>query len=451
MNEHKFPALLWRSIPKGVEFVRADIWRIRENNLPRGKSFLIRFLKVIILTFRGVAEDRTPLQASALTFYSLLSVVPVLAMVFGIAKGFGFEKALEKLIISNLEGQEQVAIRIVGFAHALLENVKGGLIAGIGLAFLLYTVIKILSHIENALNDIWGIKKGRRVGRKVVDYLSIMVIGPILFLISSTMTVMITSSVRLVIEKVPVLGVLSPAIFFSLSLLPYVAVWTLFSFVYIFVPNTKVNFRSGILGGVIAGTMYQIFQWGYINVQIGVSKYNAIYGSFAALPLFFMWLQISWLIVLFGAEISFAHQNVETYEFEQDCLNVSPWFKKLLSLRIVHLMIKNFSSGKQPLDAHGISHELEIPIRLVNQILFELTAAGVVSEVSTEGGKGARYQPGRDPETITIKYVIDALEKHGSANIPVAQSGELKKLAESLEAFSNMIEQSNANRKLKEI
>jgi len=219
MNEHKFPALLWRSIPKGVEFVRADIWRIRENNLPRGKSFLIRFLKVIILTFRGVAEDRTPLQASALTFYSLLSVVPVLAMVFGIAKGFGFEKALEKLIISNLEGQEQVAIRIVGFAHALLENVKGGLIAGIGLAFLLYTVIKILSHIENALNDIWGIKKGRRVGRKVVDYLSIMVIGPILFLISSTMTVMITSSVRLVIEKVPVLGVLSPAIFFSLSLL----------------------------------------------------------------------------------------------------------------------------------------------------------------------------------------------------------------------------------------
>jgi membrane protein len=434
-----------------IRFLRGDIWRIREKDLPRPKSLLLRTLRVVILSVRGVSSERVTLRASALTFYSLLSVVPVAAMVFGIAKGFGFEKALEKLLLSSLEGQEEIVKKIVDFAHALLEDVKGGFIAGLGLLILFYTIIKILSNIENALNDIWGIKKPRSFSRKITDYLSVMLIGPVLFFMSSTLTVYISGSVRQIVEGTSVLRVVSPGISFLLQFLPYISLWLLFSFVYIFIPNTKINWSSGILGGIIAGSLYHVFQFFYISLQIGVAKYNAVYGGFAALPLFFIWMQTGWLIVLFGAEIAFAHQNVETYEFEQECLTVSHAFKRLLSLRILHLIVRDFLRGGKPYISRQIAHDLEIPIRLVNEILFELVASGLVSEVKADEGRGIAYEPARDPDTMTIKKVIDTMEQHGSDDIPVAQTEEFKQLSESLSSFSDLIEKSETNRKLKEI
>jgi membrane protein len=438
--------------PKRVQaYLTKDLWRIREKELPRSRIFLLRPLRIAVLSIRGVFEDRAPLRASALTYFSLLSIVPVVAMVFGIAKGFGFEKGLESLLMKNMAGQEQVVDRIVVFANALLENVKGGLVAGVGLIFLLYTIIKILSQIESAFNDIWGIKKGRGLARKITDYLSLMLIAPILFLISSSATVFITSGVRLALQKVTFLAFASPAIFLSLRLLPYALIWVLFTFMYVFIPNTRIRLTSGILGGIVAGTMYQIFQWGYISLQIGVAKYNAVYGSFAALPLFFIWLNISWLIVLFGAEIAFSHQNVETYEFEQDCLNVSPAFKRLLSIRVLHLIVRRFLEGQDPVNARQVSHETEIPTRLLNQILYDLVNAGLVSEVKGDNDKGISYQPSRDPDVLTIHYVTYALEKNGSDTIPVAESDALKAISESLKAFGEIVQKSEANLLLKEI
>jgi membrane protein len=451
MDSRRFISSTRTKTTEAIRFLRGDIWRIREKDLPRRKSILLRSLRVIVLSIRGVSSDRVGLRASALTFYSLLSIVPVAAMVFGIAKGFGFERALERLLLNSLEGQEEVVRRIVDFAHALLEDVKGGFIAGLGLLILFYTIIKILSNIENALNDIWGIKKPRSLSRKITDYLSVMLIGPVLFFMSSTMTVFISSSVQQVLEGTSALKVVSPGIFFLLQVLPYMSLWILFSFVYIFIPNTKIKWSSGILGGIIAGSLYHLFQFFYISLQIGVAKYNAIYGGFAALPLFFIWMQTGWLIVLFGAEIAFAHQNVETYEFEQECLTVSHAFKRLVSLRILHLMIRAFAAGKKPCTARQIAHELEIPIRLVNEILYELTASGLAIEVKADEGKETAYEPARDPEAMTIKNVVDTLEQHGSDDIPVAQTEELRQLAESLNAFSEAIEKTGANRKLKEI
>ena len=278
-----------------------------------------------------------------------------------------------------------------------------------------------------------------------------MLISPFLFFVSSTITVVINSGAKLIIEKISLLAAFSPIIFFTLKLLPYGVIWVLFSFIYIFIPNTKVHLRCGIMAGIIAGTLYVVFQFAYINFQIGVAKYNAIYGSFAALPLFIIWLQLSWVIVLFGAELAFAHQNVDTYEFEPDCENISGRYKRLLSLRIVQLLIKQFLNGEKGWSAAQISHNLEIPIRLVQQIIFELISSGILSEVKFNEGGEVGYHPARDPETITIKYVIDALEKEGSDNIPVAQSEELDKLSESLKAFSDLIEKSSANQCLKEI
>jgi len=236
---------------KVFNFLRLDVWRIRIRELPLGKYLLLRPLRIFILAFRGFAEDKCQLRASALTFYSLLAVVPVMAMAFGIAKGFGFEKNLETLLTNKIQGQEEVIQWIIKFANELLANTRGGVIAGVGVLILFWAVIKLLGNIENAFNDIWGMKKGRSFARKLSDYLSIMLICPILLIMSSSLTVFITSQMMLVTEKIALLGKISPFVFFFLNLLPYCVLWILFIFIYIFMPNTKVSFKGGLLAGVM--------------------------------------------------------------------------------------------------------------------------------------------------------------------------------------------------------
>jgi membrane protein len=236
-----------------------------------------------------------------------------------------------------------------------------------------------------------------------------------------------------------------------LKLIPYVLIWILFTILYIIMPNTKVSLKAGLLGGVIAGTLYNLAQWAYISFQIGAAKYNAIYGSFAALPLFLMWLQISWWIVLFGAELSFANQNVDTYEYEPDCLDISSGFKKLLTLQVVHMLIKNFSNGEKPLTYSKISNHLRMPVRLVHSIIFDLVQAGLVAEIKTEADKEFAYQPARDINLLTIRYVLDALEQNGTDAIPVVKTEEYHALSAALKSFSDAMEKSPANKLLKDI
>jgi membrane protein len=438
-------------LPKFIQFLKTDVWRIRTSDLSRVRSFGLRQLRIFLLAIRGFHEDKCQLRASALTFFSLLSVVPIAATAFGVAKGFGFEKILEKQLYERLPGQEEVVERIVVFARSYLESTQGGVIAGIGIAVLFLTVIKVLGNVEHSFNDIWGIKRARSIGRKFGDYLAVMLICPILLIVSSSVTVLITSQVTLFIQKISLLGIFSPVIFKALQLLPYGFIWILFTFIYIFLPNTKVNFISGLWGGVIAGTIYQFAQWAYITFQLGASNFGAIYGSFAALPLFLMWLYVGWLIVLFGAEISFAEQNVETYEFEPDCLKVSYSFKRLLALRITQLCGKNFSNSVKPWTASEISQYLETPIRLVRQILFELTESRVLSEVKLNESNIFAYQPARDINELTIKDVINSLDQRGINNIPVAKSEVMDKLSKSLDEFNKTVEKLPSNLLLKDI
>lgn len=438
-------------IPNIIQFLQVDVWRIKANKLSKTRSFFIRQLRIILLAIRGFLEDKCQLRASALTFFSLLSIVPVVAMAFGIAKGFGFEKKLEVQLLDKFQGQEEVIGRVISFAQVFLENTKGGVIAGIGVVILFWTIIKVLGNIENSFNDIWGIKKARTIGRKFSDYLSIMFICPILLIMSSSITVLITSQVELLLQKLSFLGPIAGWIMAGLGILPYCVIWGMFTFIYIFMPNTKVKFQSGLLGGIIAGTIYQIAQWIYIKFQIGAAKYGAIYGSFAALPLFLVWLQTSWLVVLLGAEISFAEQNVETYEFEPDCLKASAAFKKQLSLAITQICIKRFIVGKKPLTSDEISNHLDIPIRLVRQILFELTEVHVLNEVKFSDSQLPGYQPARDIENISIKDVLDMLDSAGIDSIPAHDTAELKLIKEKLASFDNLIKKSEYNVLLKNI
>ncbi|MDD5064496.1 MAG: YihY/virulence factor BrkB family protein [Phycisphaerae bacterium] len=436
---------------KLMNFVKRDIWRIRLKDHPRSKSFAIRLIRIIVLAFRGFDENKCRFRASALTFYSLLSIVPVIALMFGIAKGFGLQERMASQILEKMKGHEEVANRIIAFANSLLDRASGGVVAGIGVVFLFWTIISLLGSVEGSFNDIWGVVKPRTFGRKFSDYLITMLVCPILLVVAGGVTVFLCGQIQTIIEKIPVLRNFGPVFWYVMKLLPYITVWVSFTFIFIFMPNTKVRFVSGLIAGIVAGALFQFVQWAYVNFQVQITTRYAIYGSFAALPLFLLWLQMSWLIVLFGAEVSFAHQNVETYEFEPDCLSVSKLFKKQLSLLIVQRSVKKFCNAEKPVDARWFSHELEIPIRLVRQILYELSEAGVLSEVGNGKYNEFAYQPAVDVEKITIKFVIDRLEQYGTTDIPVAKVSELDKLSNCLRQFGETIEKSPANVLLKDL
>lgn len=438
-------------ISKIIKFLTVDIWRIPLRKTSRRRGFLIRQLRVILIALRRYNQDKILLRASALTYYSLLSIVPVLAVAFGVAKGFGFEKMLEAQLVERFASQGDVINQMIEFSRNLLENTKGGMVAGIGVGVLLWSVIKVLSNIEKSFNDIWGIHKPRSFSRKFSDYLSVVLLCPVLLVVSGSITVFISTQIHYLTEKFSVLGAVAPLIFVVLRILPLCIIWSLFTFIYIFMPNTKVQFRSAFLAGVVAGTLYEVVQWLYVTFQVGAAKYNAIYGTFAALPLFLIWLQTSWLIVLTGAEVSFADQNVDLYEFEPDCLRVSRSFKKLLSLQITHLLVKNFSERTLPYTATQISQKLDIPIRLVRQILFELSESDLVVEVETQLYKQPGYQPAHDTSQYTISFVLEALESRGCSDIPVTATESFKVISSSLREFSGAIERSPANKLIKDI
>jgi membrane protein len=278
-----------------------------------------------------------------------------------------------------------------------------------------------------------------------------MVFAPVLLIISSSATVLVASQVKVIVNKIALLGVFSKVIFLLLNLLPYVSIWVLLTMIYLVMPNTRIRLRSAIFGGIAAGTIAQIVQWVYIKFQIGVSGYGALYGSFAALPLFLAWIQMSWMIVLLGAEISYAHEHHETFGFHPDYSRISISSKKLLVLRIFHLLIKKFALGERPLSASQIASTLEIPVRLVRRFLNELIDVGLVIE-TPKGTKGEiAFQPGRTIENITVKSVLDEYQKHGIANVLDHPSDESRKISSYLEEISEAIEKSRGNVRLKEI
>jgi membrane protein len=441
-------------ISRFLTFFKTGIWEIQLKDLSPIEAFSVKYLRIILLASRGFVRDNCQKTASVLTYYSLLNLVPVVAVAFAMAKGFGLEKLIEKQILQMAEKanwQADITNQIISFSHNLLNQAKGGLIAGVGIVLLFWTVISIMGKIEESLNEIWEIKKSRTLIRKFSDYITMMVLGPVLLIISSSATILLASQVKVIVNKIAVLGVFSKVIFLLLNLLPYASIWVLFTMLYLIMPNTKIPIRSAILGGVAAGTIAQIVQWIYIKFQIGVASYGAIYGSFAALPLFLGMLQTSWMIVLFGAEIANANEHYETFGFHPDYSRMSVSSKKILMLRIFHLLTKKFSLGEKPLSAHQIAHALAIPVRLVRQFLHELSDVGLVVETA-KGIKGdVAFQPGRTIENITVKFALDEYEKYGTTKIPDYQSDESEKISRYLKDISETIEKSPANVRLREI
>ena len=433
-----------------IHFLQTEIWRLSKSDLSGPKAVFLKPMRILLLTIQGFVRDNCALRASALTFYSLLSVVPVAAMAFGIAKGFGLDQRLERLLYQRLTGQEEILHKIIGFARSLLDNTKGGVIAGIGVAVLFWSAIKVMSHIESTLNEIWKVKS-RTFIRKFTDYLAIMLISPLLVIISSSLNVYITTQVAAITSRLALLRMASPFIFFVLKLFPYGIVWLLFILIYMVMPNTQVRFKSALIAGIIGGTIFQLGQGIYIHAQVLLAKYNAIYGSFAVLPLFLIWLQLSWMIVLFGAQIAFAHQHVGHHAMMLEHHKSSTEFQKHNALRILHFIVVRFAAGESPPTADDIAASLQLPFAMVTQLLAHLMETGMVAVVSTTQLNGQAFQPARDIQQISVAGVLEAWDKLGDDMLPFASNGTTESIRRTLKALYQEMHQSQANCLVKDL
>lgn len=403
---------------KSAEFVSDKLWKIRLNKVDKRQGLLIRQLRVISLAFQGFREDNCLTYATALTFYTLFSIVPILALVFAIAKGFGYEKTLQDQIMANYSQYSEVLSNAFVYANSMLANTKGGIIAGFGIVLLLWSVMQLLVNIENSFNDIWEISRGRTWIRKITDYLTIMLVGPLLLIVSGGITVAIQTE----IGNLHLLGIVGT---FFVKILAYLLVASVFTFLYTVMPNTKVKLKPAFIAAVVATILFEFVGWAYIRFQVGANRLNAIYGGFAALPLFLIWVQYSWYIVLLGAELSYSYQNVDHYELEDDIQNLSPRYKKAISLMIGNLVARRFYNHEQPLNAVEISEKLDLPSRLTRTILNEFVATGLFVEVSPEGNNEVVYIPGVTESKFTVQYLIDTLERRGINSLPINDTNEL--------------------------
>jgi membrane protein len=423
-------AKLLSGTKRSMEFITDRLWKVRINKVNRRQGFLIKQLRVFSLAFKGFKDDNCLTDATALTFYSLFSIVPVLALLFAIAKGFDYEKKVQVWLLESNQQYESILKNAFVYADKLLTSANGGAIAGVGIILLLWSVMKLLINIEDSFNHIWEVKRGRSWVRKITDYLTIMLVGPLLLIISGGVNVAVQSE----IESIEILGAAGTILIKGLA---YLILTLLFTFLYVAIPNISVNFKKAFIAALVAAFLFESLSWAYVKFQIGANRMNAIYGGFAALPLFLIWVQYCWYIVLFGAELAYSFENVDHYELEEDIQNLSMRYKKAIALLIANLVAKRFYVGEKSLTASEISLQLDLPSRLTRIILNEFVETGVLVEVKTDLDLEIVYQPGITESKFTVKYLIDAIEKRGTNTLPISDNDELLQINKLMEKMEN--------------
>lgn len=367
-------------------------------------DIILKTLAILVISVHRFMKDRCTVSASALTFYSVLSFVPIVALALGIARGFGAAKVIENQLREQSFADPRIIDFVVQFANQALENTKGGLIAGLGIVILLWSVIKVLGNTELAMNRIWGVKKGRSFTKKFTDYLSIMFIAPILVILISSVNVFLTSNLQAIVMEEGFLRYAGSVIIALLNLVPFILVWLLFIFLYMFMPTTPIRFKHAVVAGIVAGSIYQIVQWFYIRFQIGVSSYNAVYGSLAALPLLLAWLQLSWCIVLWGTELCFILRNRHCmYRSIMDKEN--QWMDNVdIAVKLIRYITSEYMSGHGASALGMISRTLKISVGKLRVVLEELTDRKVLAEIKNKDE--ISYLPLIDLHTLSLADII---------------------------------------------
>lgn len=400
-------------------FLMDDIWRVTEDEVSKKKGMLYNTLKIATLSVKEFTERRVVNKASALTYSTLLAIIPILAILFAIARGFGFSNLLEDQFRSGLEGQALTAETILSFIDSYLSHAKSGIFIGVGLIMLFYTVLLLTHNMERTFNSIWQVKKPRSLYRKMTDYFSMMFLLPLLILLSSGISIFMSTFLKNIEE----FFLLAPIIKFLVRLTPFILTWGMFTALYIFMPNTKVKLKFAIVPGILAGSAFQAFQYLYIGSQIWVSRYNAIYGSFAAIPMFLLWAQISWCICLYGAQLCYVAQNLRNFSFSKETENISRRYHDFLCILIMSLICKRFQTELPPYTAESLSDEHKIPIRLTTTILYELQDLHMIYETPVENeDEEMAYLPSVDINHMNVAMLLNRLDREGSEAFKIDRS-----------------------------
>lgn len=369
-----------------------------------GLGWTVRPLKLVIYTLEGLLAHGTMDMGAALTFYALISIVPVLALVFAVVKGFGLAERLVDNLYSLLPQMPEVVDYVVDFATRALERTQGGVVATVSLITLFWAVIRMFESIEANFNKIWEVKSTRSIVRKYSDYISVVIIAPLLWIVATS----ISSYARQMLGLEESMWLQLAAKSTSLAV-----VWLMFTLIYIVLPNCKVRLRSALMAGVVAGTCFFLFQALYVYLIRWMTSYSAIYGSFAALPLFLLWMQNSWSILLIGCELSFALQNEKRFDEERTLPEVSYDTQRKLMLAITILVARSFRSGEGAVPLITIREGLGLPARIVSKLTSRLVAAEVLNEVRCDEEEyDVAYAPARDLASLRVCDVLEAVDSY---------------------------------------
>ncbi len=378
--------------------------------------------RLLFYTARGLVEHGTLVRSAALTFYTLMSIVPVAAVIFAVVKGFGLTETLLDNLYGIFPQHPEVIEYLIGFAERALARTQGGVVAVVALVTLFWAVIRAFASIESAFNNIWEVKTARSLTRQYSAYITIVVVVPLLWAATRALGLYVDAQ----------LGLGSSAWSFVVSKCAVlVMTWLIFAVLYTAIPNTKVRFRSALTAGVVAGTLFMLFQWGYVYLQRWMTSYNAIYGSFAALPLFLIWMQTSWQILLFGGELSFAYQNVARFAVERESLRISYDRRRRAMLAVMVVAARRFCAAQGSTGPEETRGQRGRPTRLVNDLLYELAKAGMLAPVASEDAEHeVRFVPARDLTSLTLCDVIDAVETQGDATFAPSRAPEIGRVNE---------------------
>lgn len=339
----------------------------------------------------------------------MLALVPGFALAFSLANTVRLKEYLIGLLYERLEDHKVFLDTLLSFSENILNKTSDSILFVFGFILMIWAMIRMFSHLENALNTVWQIQRKRSPLKKLRDYFAVMLIGPLFFLAASSVTFFLISRIKTFIETLPIASALDPFIIFLLKMTPYGMIWLLFILLYFLMPSKRVPFYPTLIGALIAGTIYQIMQWGYITFQVGVTQTSAIYGSFAFLPLFMIWMQLSWIVFLLGGEIGYSISHVRTYELEKRKESLSIYKKKLISLWMVIRSIEAFQASKF-LEKEKVCQTFFLASDLVSHLFQELVDLKLLIKVSEKNKEG--FIPAMPYEGLTIADVMMAIEKN---------------------------------------
>lgn len=409
---------LWQRIMQNIQYCIHGVW---SDTKP---SWTVKALKIINLSIRSFLDRDLQMRSYALTYNTVLAVVPALAMLFAIARGFGFQNLLQSELFRYFPAQREALQNALTYVDNYLSQASQGIFIGIGLIFLLWTLISLLSNVEDTFNHVWGVTNMRSLRHKFTDYTALFLLMPVLMVCSAGITIFMSDAVQRVFEGNP----LSPMLQKLLEFMPTVISWIIFTAAYYMIPNTRVRFKYAMFTGVLAGSLFQVVQWLFVTGQVYVSKYNAIYGSFAFLPLVLVWMQLSWLIALSGAVLTYACQNFDSFAYRDKAKEASQTYSNQMAIAVLTLATRKFKRHEKALTLSELINEYGIPGSLAEKILTRLMNAGLLTAIYQDNEEVKAYQPACDPDELTINSAINALTDYGNTNFIIHADKRFDKL-----------------------